>query len=96
MLDEVLGDGRFISALEYHEDKPDQEDVFPEIKAPSETISKIEHDHEKDPTRNLNDTAVYVHDFSSFGSLLILTTLVLGLMWGFFWNAGTLFLRYWA
>ncbi|KAL1867848.1 hypothetical protein Daus18300_006123 [Diaporthe australafricana] len=99
--EELLGDSRFISALEHdqdesNQDKAYQQDAVPEIVVPSETLSKIEHDDEKDPTRNLNDTAVYAHYFSSFGPLLISTVLFLGVMWGLFWNAGTLFLKYWA
>lgn len=56
----------------------------------------IEHEDEKDPTRNLNDTWVYAHYFSSFRPLLVFAVLFSGLMWGFLWNAGTLFLRHWA
>lgn len=94
--DEILADKQAIPTLEWEEDKPNTGDNIPEHNLPSETESQTEHIDEKDPTRRSNDAAVYTHYFSSFGPLLIFAVLFSGLMWGFFWSAGTLFLRYWA
>ncbi|KAG6361768.1 hypothetical protein INS49_009996 [Diaporthe citri] len=94
--EEVLGDKRVVSTLEHDQGRPNQQDVVPDAKVSINATSKTEHEDEKDPTRNLNDTSVYAHYFSSFGPLLIFAVLFSGLMWGFFWNAGTLILRYWA
>ncbi|KAK7705808.1 hypothetical protein SLS64_007756 [Diaporthe eres] len=94
--EEVLGDKQVVAALEHDQDTPNQQDAVPDAKLSANATSKTEHEDEKDPTRNLNDTSVYAHYFSSFGPLLIFAVLFSGLMWGFFWNAGTLFLKYWA
>jgi ABC-type multidrug transport system fused ATPase/permease subunit len=94
--EEVLGDNRVISTVEHGQDKPYQQDVAPDANLSIDASSKTEHEDEKDPSRSLNDTSVYTHYFSSFGPLLISAVLFSGLMWGFFWNAGTLFLKYWA
>lgn len=94
--EEVLGDKRVVSTLEHEQDRESQPDNVPDANTSIDATSKTEHEDEKDPTRSLNDTSVYVHYFSSFGPLLILAVLCSGLMWGFFWNAGTVFLRYWA
>lgn len=94
--EEIVGDKWVVSTLEHDQDKPNQHDVVPDAKLTMDASSKTEHEDEKDPSRNLNDSSVYAHYFSSFGPLLIFAPLCSGLMWGFFWNAGTLFLRYWA
>lgn len=94
--EEVLGDKQVISTLEQDQDKSLEPDIGLDTRFSKDATSKTEHEDEKDPSRNLNDTSVYVHYFSSFGPLLIFAVLFSGLMWGFFWNAGTLFLKYWA
>lgn len=93
---ETLSDEQLYAAVDHDKDGPDQEDIAPDTELSTGANSKAGHEDEKDPTRSLNDSSVYSHYFSSFGPLLISTVLLSGLLWGFFWNAGTLFLKYWA
>lgn len=93
---EILGDEQVLSTFENDGDSTNHQDVVPDSKLSMEATSETEHQDEKDPARSLNDASVYTHYFSSFGPLLIFAVLFSGLMWGFFWSAGTLFLKYWA
>lgn len=92
----LLSNKRAISNLELEQDKQNQQYIDPDAKLSTDRSSKKVHEDEKDPTRSLNDTSVYNHYFSSFGPLLITAVIFSGLMWGLFWNAGTLFLKYWS
>lgn len=94
--EKLLSDNRGISTLEHEKENPNQQDVAPDAILSTALSSKTVQEDGKDPTRSLNSTSVYKHYFSSFGPLLITAVLFLGLMWSCFWNAGTLFLKYWA
>lgn len=93
---EVLGDKKALSTFEHDGDSLNQQDVVPDSKIFMNAASETGHQDEKDPARSLNDASVYTHYFSSLGPLLISAVLLSGFMWGFFWSAGTLFLKYWA
>lgn len=82
--EEVLGDKQVVATLEHDQDRPNQQDAVPDAKLPANAAPKTEHEDEKDPTRNLNDTSVYAHYFSSFGPPLFFAVLFSGLMWGSF------------
>lgn len=92
----LLSNKRATSNLEHEQDKQNQQYIDPDAKLSTDRSSKTVHEDEKDPTRSLNGTSVYTHYFSSFGPLLITAVLFSGFMWGLFWNAGILFLKYWA
>lgn len=50
----------------------------------------------KRESRALNGTEVYAHYFSSFGPVLIVSSILIGLSYGFLANFGVIWLKFWA
>ena len=73
---------------EFSTEKP--EGAFDQV--PDEAQSKIPSDR----ARMLQDTTVYVRYLSSLGKRHILAFTVFGFGWGFFYNWGTVWLKFWV
>lgn len=93
---EILSDEQLFTTVGHDKGEMDQELAAPGTRLSADASSKTERQDEKEPTRSLNDSSVYSHYFSSLSPLIISTILLSGLLWGLFWNSGTLFLKYWA
>lgn len=90
---EVLKDHQVTLALENEEESTDDTE---KKGSALEGAVTTKADIEKDASRALNGMEVYTHYFSSFSTTLKVTSLCLGLGYGFFSNFGLVWLKFWA
>ncbi|KAF3761592.1 putative ABC multidrug transporter [Cryphonectria parasitica EP155] len=89
--EEVLHDRQVTMKLGEDEEKQEDED-----KAPAAESHEVKDDRGKDSSRALNGADIYIHYFSAFGTPLIIAAIITGLLFGFFANAGAVWLKTWA
>lgn len=92
--EEVLKDRQVALALE--DEKEDGEDAEKKDDVLEDAIQAKPDPREKDASRALNGMEVYRHYFSSFSTTLKVTSVCLGLVYGFLPNFGMVWLKFWA
>ncbi|KAJ4393171.1 hypothetical protein N0V93_002378 [Gnomoniopsis smithogilvyi] len=93
--DEVLKDREVTMALE-HDGKPNGHgDIGSELKM-SDVSTPKPPTTDKSASRALTEASVYTHYFSSFGPSLIIGSILAAIAVGFFPNAGSVWLKFWA
>ncbi|CAN8098015.1 unnamed protein product [Discula destructiva] len=92
--DEVLKDQEVTLALENDESQKGSREIGSDIKLDDTPVAKPESD--KSASRALTEASVYKHYFSSFGPLLMLSSILTVLAFGFTSNAGPVWLKFWA
>lgn len=91
--DEVLNDRQVILALETEDEKgagAEKKDRATQDSPERKPVS------DKRESRALNGADVYMHYFSSFGTALITSSILMGLSYGFLANFGVIWLKFWA
>lgn len=92
--DEVLQDRQVTLALEHDEQQNGNSSDSVDLKLSE--ISPPKPPTDKSASRARTEASVYTHYFSSFGPLLITSSVVAAIGFGFFPNAGSIWLKFWA
>lgn len=92
--DEILRDREVTLALEHDDSQNGNDDIGSELKLSD--ISPPKPPTDKSASRARTEASVYTHYFSSFGPSLIIGSIFAALAVGFFPNAGSVWLKFWA